>query len=136
MVKQICIFQKAMMEIGVLGPSRIMVLYVLLSAKAWAKPITIKGKVYYYIDRLKIIELLPIIKLKPDTVYRHLLALSKLGIIKFSKLQDEDAYSLLNTEDSKTGCLFCGDDDMIMHNHHYPIRAKNNGESTIKLCIR
>jgi hypothetical protein len=34
-----------------------------------------------------------------------------------------------------SGCLFCGSGGLI-HKHHYPVRAKDNGDKTINLCVR
>jgi hypothetical protein len=60
--------------------------------------------------------------------------LQKIQYINIKKYTDIDVFNILNIQNCKTGCLFCGYNKCYLDKHHYPIRAKNNGYKTINLC--
>lgn len=73
---------------------------MLNQSASWAKTVVIDGEVWYWVSRNKVIEELPLYYTKPDTVYRHLKALDKSGLIKHQKHGDKDLIML--TEKGKT----------------------------------
>jgi DNA-binding PadR family transcriptional regulator len=58
---------------------------LLTTASTWCKPINKGKKVYYWVSRTVICDELPLLDLKPDTVYRHFKTLHKLGLIDHQK---------------------------------------------------
>lgn len=60
----------------------------------WAAETIIDGKVYYWVSRNKIIEELPALTDKPDTVYRLLKQLSDAGLIDYTKQGAKDLVKL------------------------------------------
>lgn len=73
---------------------------MLNQSAGWAKAIVIDGEVWYWVSRNKVIEELPLYYTKPDTVYRHLKALDKSGLVRHQKHGDKDLIML--TEKGKT----------------------------------
>lgn len=70
-------------------------------------------------------------------ILRTLTDLEKDGYIKTSKkISDYEAFNILKNgkELHKKGCLFCGYNKCFLDEHHYPIRAKDNGSETISIC--
>lgn len=66
------------------------ILEVISNAPTWANNAIIDKEVYFWTARQKIIEELRAFNLKPDTVYRHLINLSKRGFIDYKKLGKKD----------------------------------------------
>jgi len=62
----------------------------------WATETIIDGKVYYWVSRNKIINELPALTDKPDTVYRLLKQLSDAGLIDYTKQGVKDLVKLTN----------------------------------------
>lgn len=60
----------------------------------WADPILIDGQVWYFASRNKVIEELPWITEKPDTVYRAYKALHEKGVIRWQKHGEKDCVQL------------------------------------------
>lgn len=73
---------------------------MLNQSASWAKTVVIDGEVWYWVSRNKVIEELPLYYTKPDTVYRHLKALDKSGLVRHQKHGDKDLIML--TEKGKT----------------------------------
>lgn len=67
---------------------------------SWADSIFIDGEVYYFASRTKVIEEMPIITDKADTVYRLYKSLKEKGLIDFQKFGKKDCIRL--TEKSKS----------------------------------
>jgi DNA-binding MarR family transcriptional regulator len=59
-----------------------LVFSVLNEANSWASSTVFDGDVYYWFSKSKLIEELPMVTSKPDTIVRHLAALEKLGLIR------------------------------------------------------
>lgn len=75
------------------------------------------------------------LKLSIASTINILNKLELIGIIyKEEKIRDIDAYNQLNLVNSPKGCLFCGLNDLLLDNHHFPIRKRGGGTKTIKLC--
>ena len=70
-----------------------------------------------------------------ESISRSISNLIRKGyLIRVKKYSDNDAFKTLNKKSSDVGCLFCGFSEVTLDNHHYPIRAKDGGEDTIRLC--
>lgn len=91
-----------------------------------------KNKIWTYDSIIKDNPLLCISNKK--TIYKKIEKFKKLNILHIEKMNDTEVYNLLNKKNSKKGCLFCGYDKCSLDNHHYPIRTKDGGKDTIKLC--
>jgi transposase-like protein len=51
-----------------------------------------------------------------------------------TSMTDENVFILLNKRNSQCGCLFCGYQKTYLDEHHYPLRKKDGGVKTIRLC--
>ena len=91
--------QKQALELG-LNFQQAVILGLICDSHSWAETEIIDGKVYYWTARQKIAEELEILNLKPDSVYRHLKSLEKLGLIDYIKSGKKDCVKL--TEKGKT----------------------------------
>ncbi|MGY6089756.1 hypothetical protein [Avibacterium paragallinarum] len=67
---------------------------LLNQASSWAKEIVVNGVVYYWVSRNEIIKELPLFYSKPDTVYRHFVALNEKGLIEYRKHDGKDLIRL------------------------------------------
>lgn len=67
---------------------------LLNQSAAWAKEIVIDGVVYYWVSRNEVIKELPLFYSKPDTVYRHFVALKEKGLIEYLKINGKDLIRL------------------------------------------
>lgn len=67
---------------------------ILYSLSSWADPVLMQGEIFYHISRNKIIEELPIITDKSDTIYRALRNFDSLGLIKYIKDGKRDLVTL------------------------------------------
>lgn len=99
--------QKQAIELGVENINQAMVLDLLTAAAVWAKPEVIDGDVFYWVSKNVIADELTLAKMKPDTVYRHLKFLDKIGVIIYKKIGKKDCikitdkgrkYYAINTE--------------------------------------
>lgn len=70
------------------------ILGLLSVSPTWAEPIVIENEVYYWVARQKICKELAILKLKEDTVYRHLKNLDNKGLIFYKKQGKKDCIKL------------------------------------------
>ena len=77
--------QKQSIELGFKSVSQAIIFDLLTTASVWAEPIKVRGKVYYWVARQVVCAELPLLNLKPDTVYRHLKALDEIGVISYKK---------------------------------------------------
>ncbi|WP_445362077.1 hypothetical protein ACJJIQ_00155 (plasmid) [Microbulbifer sp. ANSA003] len=62
----------------------------LYGCPSWADLTEVDGKIYTFVSRTKIIEELPLLTDKPDTAYRLLCQLQKLGLIHYIKHNGQD----------------------------------------------
>ena len=67
---------------------------------SWANKVIIGSDVYYFASKNKIIEELPLLTDKLDTVYRYLKILEEKGLIVLKKIDSKDYIAL--TEKSKS----------------------------------
>lgn len=77
--------QERALALGISNINQAIILDLLCSAPTWAQAGVFNGEVYYWVARQKVCSELKILNLKPDTVYRHLVALHKLGLIDYQK---------------------------------------------------
>ena len=90
----ISINQKRAVELGLTNINQILILDLLSTASTWAMPEIIDGEVYYWVARQTISSELPVLGLKPDTVYRHLKSLVENGFIDHVKKGRKDCIKL------------------------------------------
>ncbi|GAG04879.1 unnamed protein product, partial [marine sediment metagenome] len=90
----ISINQKQAIELGLTNINQLFIFDLLISAQSWAKTIIIEGETHYWVARQAIADQLPILNLKPDTVYRHLKELTKLGLIDYAKHGNMDCINI------------------------------------------
>jgi DNA-binding transcriptional ArsR family regulator len=86
----LAINQKQAIELGIKNLSSAIIFDYLTTCATWADTVVINNEVYYWVARTKIIEEIPLLDLKPDSVYRHLKILSKLGLIEYKKQDKKD----------------------------------------------
>jgi len=72
----------------------------LYTVPSWADQIQADGKSWYFASRNMVIDQVPIISDKPDTIYRLFKSLQEKGLINWMKVGDRDYVSL--TEKAKT----------------------------------
>ena len=87
-------------ELGIGNINQAHIFDMLSTASTWATPIEINNGYYYWVSRQVICRELALLKIKPDTVYRHLKGLSDLGLINYEKSGVKDCICL--TEKGKT----------------------------------
>ena len=88
--------QAKAIDLGLTNINQAMIFDLLTTASTWAKPTTIDGEIYYWVARQAIVKELPILGLKPDTVYRHLKSIADLGIIDYKKDGKKDCIRVTN----------------------------------------
>lgn len=82
--------QKRALDLGVNNINQAHIFDLLSVSQVWAKPEIVEGKVFYWVARQKICAELEILNMKPDTVYRHLTQLRKLGLINYITIRKKD----------------------------------------------
>ncbi|WP_373069856.1 hypothetical protein [Sulfurimonas sp.] len=92
--------QKQALELGLTNVNQAVILGLIADAHSWATHEVIDTEVYYWTARQKIAEELPLLDLKADSVYRHLKALSEIGLIDYVKHGKKDCVKL--TEKGKS----------------------------------
>lgn len=90
----ITINQKQAVDAGITNVSQAIILDLLTSCSTWATPEEHKGKIFYWVSRQSICRELPILKIQPDTAYRHLRGLAELGLIDYQKSGKKDLVRL------------------------------------------
>ncbi len=90
----ISINQKQAIELGLQSVTQAIILDLINGSPTWADAEIVDGKVYYWVSRTKIAKELPLLDLKPDSVYKHLKALLKLGLIHYLKVGKNDCVRL------------------------------------------
>lgn len=91
---EICINQKGLLELGITNFSQGVIFDLVFYARSWATPITISNQTYFWIARQHIASELPLLNLKPDTVYRHLKYLAEAGLIDYKKSGKKDCFRI------------------------------------------
>lgn len=72
----------------------------LYSLPSWANQVIINGKAYFYITKSKIIDELPILTNKPDTVYRLIKGLKEKGLVDV--VRQNNAMHIALTDTART----------------------------------
>ena len=85
--------QEKALELG-LNLTQSIIMDMLVTAPTWADTIIIDGEVFYWVNRNTIVEELPLLGLKLDTVYRNLKKLSSLGVIRYKKHGKKDCINI------------------------------------------
>jgi len=85
--------QPKAIELG-LNLTQAIIFDMLVTAPAWANTVIIDGEVYFWVSRMTIVEELPLLGLKPDTVYRNLKKLADLGVIDYKKDGKKDCINI------------------------------------------
>ena len=88
--------QEKAIKLGIKNIQQAIIFDLLTTASTWATPETIDNEVYYWVSRTKICELLPLLKIKPDTAYRYLKELHNLGLIDYRKKGKKDLIKITN----------------------------------------
>ena len=86
--------QAKALELGIINLNQAIIFDILTTASSWAKKIKIDKDDYFWISRGFIVGELPLLKLKEDTVYRHLKNLSELGLIEYTKSGTKDCVKI------------------------------------------
>ncbi len=92
--------QQKAVDLGIKSINQAHIFDLLTGLSTWAETQIIDGDVFYWVSRQKISEELQLLNLKPDTVYRHLKALSEIQLIEYTKLGVKDCVRL--TEKGKS----------------------------------
>lgn len=82
--------QEKAIALGIKNVNQAHVFDLLTSASTWADAVVVKDEVYYWVARQNICNELPLLDMKPDTVYRHLKTLNVLGLIDYIKVGKKD----------------------------------------------
>lgn len=78
--------QKACLDLGIKSINQAHIFALFMTASTWAKGQQMPdGKISYWVARQIVCDELPLLNLKPDTVYRHMKALANLGVIDYQK---------------------------------------------------
>lgn len=89
----VLINQSRSLEWG-LNPQQAILFSFLYEATAWADQVEKSGEFYWYMAKNKVITELPLLTDKPDTVYRLMKQLEKLGLIAVTRAGHQMVYSL------------------------------------------
>ena len=76
---------------------------LLTRSPIWATPIEIDGEYYWWVSRQSICRELELLKMKPDTAYRHLKALADLKLISYKKEGLKDCIAITELGKSYVG---------------------------------
>lgn len=78
--------QKACFDLGIKNINQAHIFSLLMSASTWAKGYLMPdNEISYWVARQVVCDELPLLNMKPDTVYRHMKSLSELGVIDYQK---------------------------------------------------
>ncbi len=91
---RIFVHQEKAIELGVKNINQAHIFDLLISTSTWAETEIVDKEVYYWIARQKICDELVLLRLKPDTVYRHLKGLNTLGLINYIKIGKKDCINI------------------------------------------
>lgn len=78
--------QKACIDLGLKNINQAHIFSLLMTASTWAKGLLMPdNEISYWVARQTVCDELPLLNLKPDTVYRHMKSLAELGLIDYQK---------------------------------------------------
>jgi DNA-binding PadR family transcriptional regulator len=118
--------QPKALELGITNLNQAIIFDMLTTASSWAKIITINCNTYFWVSRSSIINELPLLKLKEDTVYRHLKNLDKLGLIEYTKSGAKDCVKI-----SKKGQKYF-EKELKKSSEIFPKLVGNQSENRLK----
>ena len=117
--------QKQAISLNLTNINQLFILDIISTAPTWAKTkILENNEVYYWVARQKIIEELPILNLKSDSVYRHLKRLKANGFIDYEKKNKKDLVRL--TQKGKS--LFTSTMSEVNPNYYVGSKSEKNSE--------
>ena len=82
------------LELGIVNINQAHIFDLLTSVSSWADTEIVNDTVYYWVARQTIVKELELLNLKPDTVYRHLKSLNKIGLIDYIKVGKKDCIKI------------------------------------------
>ena len=82
--------QEQAIELGIANIIQAHIFDLLTTASTWATPVEVEGETYFWVARQTIASELPLLDLKPDTVYRYIKNLAEIGIIDYVKSGKKD----------------------------------------------
>lgn len=88
----ILVDQRSCLDLGIYNINQAVIFDLLVSAPSWADAVVNDddNDVYFWVSRNAICMQLPILGLKPDTVWRHFKSLDKIGLINYIKKGKKD----------------------------------------------
>lgn len=86
--------QPQAIELGIKNVNQAHIFDLLSTCAVWAETRIVENQVFYFVARQKICSELPLLNLKPDTVYRHLKDLEKIGLIVYIKVNKLDCIQI------------------------------------------
>lgn len=116
--------QDKALQLKIQNPNQALIFCLLFTCDKWAEKQVVDGEDYYWVARQTICKELPILNLKPDTVYRYVMALKDLGVIEYAKVGKKDCFRI-----SKKVARFYEFGAMSENN-------PNNGDSLCRTEIR
>lgn len=118
--------QKKAIELGLTNTTQVHILELIIGCTSWAKPIVVNNEAFHWIARQTICEELPLLGIKPDTVYRHLKKLDELAIIEYIKDGRKDLVRLTSKGRSYS---FTDDSKIIQDSEKNPNKLGEKSES-------
>ena len=82
--------QPVAIELGMENTTEAHLFGELVIAPTWADDLIVDGRVYYWVARQRLCDALPLLDLKPDTVYRYMKKLAAKGLIEYKKVGKKD----------------------------------------------
>jgi DNA-binding MarR family transcriptional regulator len=115
-------------ELGITNLNQAHIFDLLTTASSWASVEIINNEYFYWVSRQAICRELVLLNLKPDTVYRHLKSLEKIGLIIYKKLNKKDCVRI-----TKKGGKYLSNTTKITMSEMNPKRLGNKSEKGSKL---
>ena len=81
-------------ELGITNLNQAHIFDLLTTSSSWASIKIINNEYFYWVSRQTICRELVLLNMKPDTVYRHLKSLQKIGLIFYKKLGKKDCIKI------------------------------------------
>lgn len=106
--------QKQALELGIKNMSQAVIFDLLTGVATWAAPEIIDNEVFYWVSRQRICTELPLLDLKPDTVYRYIKALAEIGVLEYKKVGKKDCIRIAEKGQIYYVGKFSENDDFTM----------------------